>query len=145
MFYYNYYVVVVFFIVLLIIFAFSITFFDLFLLLLPRLGKERCCITNHRPTLSSGRANFITTTSSLYPYSTFSKCPIIINISEKRGLCLGGFPHRGKSEGGRKGCAGGLPVRGGRVGFLILLSSLSYSHLQSNPATVHYHLFQCSL
>ncbi len=37
------------------------------------------------------KPNFITTTSALYLYSAFSKYPIIISISEKRGLCVGGL------------------------------------------------------
>jgi hypothetical protein len=47
----------------------------------PR-GEGRCCIAN---------TNFVTTTSTLYLYSSFSGTPIIIGISEKRGLCVGGL------------------------------------------------------
>ena len=69
---------------------------------LSPLGKERCRIS---------LIIFITTTtcpasagSSLYLYSAFSELPIVINISEKRGLCFASLPFGGRFSGGLSAC-----------------------------------------
>jgi hypothetical protein len=66
-----------------------------------RLETERCC---------TSLIIFITTTSSLYLYSGLSENLIGISISEKPGLCVGGFPQPG--EVGR-----GPPLRKARAMF----------------------------
>ncbi len=73
--------------------------FSLTLLLPLRLERERCC---------TSLIIFITTTSSLYLYSGLSENLIGISISEKPGLCVGGFPQPG--EVGR-----GPPLRKARL------------------------------
>jgi len=56
--------------------------FGLTLLLPLRVERERCFISLFIN---------ITTTSTLYLYSPFSRCAIIKSISEKRGLCFDGL------------------------------------------------------
>ena len=75
--------------------------FSLTLLLPLRFERERCC---------TSLIIFITTTSSLYLYSGLSENLIGISISEKPGLCVGGFPQPG--EVGR-----GPPLRKARAMF----------------------------
>ena len=52
--------------------------------------KRRCCITT---------PNFITTTSTLYLYSTLSMIPVFIGFFEKRGLCVASLPYRRRFRG----------------------------------------------